>query len=122
MFRRFGAPSFGKLKRKPGLPRRGRFIRTRYIYNDMTEKDDLSQDERYRVAYDVLAELFESYGFTPTEAVDYLAIEKRGSEQKKWAEVRDVSASTVSRNLTDARRRVADADRSSDPVRIESDD
>lgn len=74
--------------------------------NSLSEKRvEKSRKESYEEAVRILSEQF-SYEMTPAEAVDYLAVEKAGVPNGRWADVRDVDHSTVSGNLTGAREKI----------------
>jgi hypothetical protein len=64
---------------------------------------------RYEVARDVIREMMEKYDMTSSEAVDYIATEKTQTKPKDWSDVRDVGPSTVTRNVSGARRKVNNA-------------
>jgi len=62
-------------------------------------------EERYELVARVLAEQFR-YGLSSAEAVDNIAVRKAGRTVGEWADVRDVSHSTVSGNVAQARERI----------------
>jgi hypothetical protein len=64
-----------------------------------------SQEERCETAARIIGEEFR-YGLTPAEAVDHLAVEKADIATGKWADIRDVSHSTVSGNVAGARKKI----------------
>ena len=67
-----------------------------------------SKKESYEEAARILSQQF-SYDMTPAEAVDYLAVEKAGVPNGKWADVRDIDHSTVSGNVSGARDKINDS-------------
>jgi len=62
-------------------------------------------EKRYGLVARVLEEEFR-YGLSPAEAVDNIAVRKAGRTVGEWADVRDVSHSTVSGNVAQAHERI----------------
>jgi len=73
--------------------------------NPLEEKE--MSTKRYEKPVQVLNKYLSSYGMTPAEAVDYVAVEKAGVPNGEWAEIRNVDHSTVSGNITKARDKIS---------------
>lgn len=55
---------------------------------------------------DSAIELLVGKGFTPAEVIDYLSVEERGYTQTEWAEIRGISQSSVSENVSKAHEKL----------------
>lgn len=67
------------------------------------------QDEPRDKVYDRVASVLEvqfQYDLTPAEAVDYLAVQKAGRGTSEWADVRGITHSTVSGNVSSAKEKI----------------
>lgn len=66
-------------------------------------------DEPREKIYDQVAIALKAqfrYGLTPAEAVDYLAVQKAGRGTSEWANVRGITHSTVSGNVSSAKEKI----------------